>query len=151
MPNLEDLEEYRPSKLKVEEFMTTDLFTVQKDDIIDLVAALMDWRKIRYMPVEDAKGRLSGLITSRLLMRYFNQKNTENPDKSLMVKDIMIKDPIVVGPDSTIIEAMSTMRDHKIGCLPVVHDSELVGVITEMNFLRISSRLIERLENEKDA
>ena len=151
MPNLEDLEEYRPSKLKVEEFMTTDLFTVQKDDIIDLVAALMDWRKVRYMPVEDAKGRLSGLITSRLLMRYFNQKNTENPDKSLMVKDIMIKDPIVVGPNSTIIEAMSIMRDNKIGCLPVVHDNELVGVITEMDFLRISSRLIERLENEKDA
>lgn len=150
MPNLEDLEEYRPSKLKVEEFMTTDLFTVQKDDIIDLVAALMDWRKIRYMPVEDSKGRLSGLITSRLLMRYFNQKNTENPDKSLMVKDIMIKNPIVVGPNSTIIEAMAIMRDNKIGCLPVVHDNELVGVITEMDFLRISSRLIERLENEKD-
>ena len=151
MPNLEDLEEYRPSKLKVEEFMTTDLFTVQKDDVIDLVAALMDWRKVRYMPVEDSKGRISGLITSSLLMRYFNQKNTENPDKSLMVKDIMIKDPIVVGPNSTIIEAMAVMRDHKIGCLPVVHDNELVGVITEMNFLRISSRLIERLENEKDA
>ncbi|MCB0683384.1 MAG: CBS domain-containing protein, partial [Saprospiraceae bacterium] len=36
MPELKDLEEYRPSKLKVEEFMETDLFTVQKDDVIEL-------------------------------------------------------------------------------------------------------------------
>ncbi|MDP4852474.1 MAG: CBS domain-containing protein [Saprospiraceae bacterium] len=38
------------------------------------------------------------------------------------------------------------MREKKIGCLPVVTDGELIGIITEMDFLRISARLIERLE-----
>ena len=40
------------------------------------------------------------------------------------------------------------MRDKKLGCLPVVKDGDLIGMITEMEFLRISGRLIERLEKE---
>jgi CBS domain-containing protein len=43
-------------------------------------------------------------------------------------------------------EAMHTMRQNKIGCLPVTQNGELIGIITEMDFLRISGRLIERLE-----
>ena len=146
MPELKDLEEYRPSKLKVEEFMETDLFTVQKDDVIELVAELMDWRKIRYMPVEDAKGNLVGLITSRLLLRYFTRKNSLNGKELGTVKDIMIANPITVSPKATIVEALHIMRENKIGCLPVVKDEELIGIITEMDFLRISGSLIERLE-----
>ncbi|MCB0679187.1 MAG: CBS domain-containing protein, partial [Saprospiraceae bacterium] len=146
MPELKDLEEYRPSKLKVEEFMETDLFTVQKDDVIELVAELMDWRKIRYMPVEDSKGNLVGLITSRLLLRYFTRKNSLNGKELGTVKDIMIANPITVSPKATIVEALHIMRENKIGCLPVVKDEELIGIITEMDFLRISGSLIERLE-----
>ena len=146
LPELSDLEEYRPSKLKVEEFMSTDLFTVQKDDLIEMVAELMDWKKIRYMPVEDAKGNLGGLITSRLLLRYFTAKNRMESKDAVMVKDIMIKKPITIGPKASILDALKTMRKEKIGCMPVVKNKELIGIITEMDFLRISGRLIERLE-----
>lgn len=146
LPEPGDLEEYRPSKLKVEEFMVTDLFTVQKDDLIDLVAELMDWRRIRYMPVEDSKGQLCGLITSRLLLRHFTRFNRVNGKEAVAVKDIMIENPLVIGPTATILDAMTMMRENRIGCLPVVKANELVGVITEMDFLRISARLIERLE-----
>ncbi len=143
LPELKDLENYRPTQLKVDEFMVTDLFTVQKDDIIELVAEMMDWRKIRYTPVEDSKGQLVGLITSRLLLRHYI-KNAELNGKAQLVKDIMVKDPISVDPDCSILEAMKVMRDKEIGCLPVVKGSELVGIITEMDFLRITSRLLER-------
>jgi len=146
MPKLSDLPEYRPSTLKVDEFMETDLFTVQKDDPISLVAQLMDWRKIRYMPVEDSRGNLSGLITSRLLLRVFARSNSLNGRKPRNVADIMIAEPITATPNTTILEALQLMRSNKIGCLPVVIENELVGIITEMDFLRISSRLIERLE-----
>jgi CBS domain-containing protein len=45
------------------------------------------------------------------------------------------------------LDALKMMRDHKIGCLPVVNDdNELIGIITEMDFLRISTRLIERID-----
>jgi len=146
MPKFSDLPNYHPSKLRVEEFMETDLFTVQKDDLIELVTDLMDWRKIRYMPVEESKGQLCGLITSRLLLRHFARKNKLNSKDATMVKDIMIEAPITISPHATLIEAMNLMREKRIGCLPVVQNGELIGIITEMDFLRISTRLIEQLE-----
>jgi CBS domain-containing protein/gamma-glutamylcysteine synthetase len=144
---LDDLSDWRPSNLKVEEFMVTDLFTVQKDDLIELVAEIMDWRRIRYMPVEDNKGELVGLVTSRILLRHFARRNqpTEVPP-ALCVKDIMIEKPRTVRPDTSITEAMKIMQDNKIGCLPVVKGKDLVGVITEMDFLRITARLLDRGE-----
>lgn len=149
LPEPEVLAEYSPGKLRVEEFMATDLFTVQKDDLIELVAELMDWRKIRYMPVEDAKGNLVGLITSRLLLRYYSRQHSFNGKTAATVKDIMIENVITIGPEKTIVEALQEMRGNKIGCLPVVKNGELIGIITEMDFLRISGRLIERLKEAK--
>lgn len=147
LPSLKDLKEYRPSKLKVEEFMVTDLFTVQKDDIIDLVAEMMDWRSIKYAPVEDTKGNLVGLVTSQLLLKYLIRNRHNNKDV-VTVTDVMVKNPITIGPDATIIEVMNKMRDNGIGCLPVVKDKELIGLVTAMDLLRISGRLIERLEDQ---
>lgn len=146
MPSAGDLDDYRPAQIKVDEFMETDLFTVQKDDLVELVAELMDWRRVRYMPVEDSKGNLCGLVTSRLLLRHFVHRTRNNIQDVFTVKDIMIKDPMTIAPSATILEAMSVMRDNKIGCLPVTKNGELIGIITEMDFLRISSRLMERHE-----
>ena len=149
-PELSDLKEYRPSGLKVSAFMTTDLFTVQKDDILDLVIDMMDWRKIRYTPVEDKDGKLVGLITLRLVLRHFLKLRNQDPGSEPEVttaKDIMNKNPHTIGPNATIHEAMAIMRDNMIGCLPVVQNGELIGIITETDFLKIAGRLIERLES----
>ena len=148
MPDLDDLQHYLPSELCVEEFMTTDIFTVQKDDIIELVAEMMDFRQIRYTPVEDTKGRLIGLVTGRQMIRYLMRSSKLN-GRARVVADIMVTDPLTVAPHTTIMEAMKIMREHSIGCLPVVKDDELVGIITEMDYLRISGRLMERLERRK--
>ncbi len=147
LPELNILKEYKPSQIYVEEFMETDLITVQKDDIIELVAEMMDWRKIRYTPVEDTKGQLVGLVSSRLILRHLI-RDPKLKGKMKMVKDIMIKNPLTISPDATIIEAMTKMRENKIGSLPVVKNGELIGIITEVDFLKISGRLIERLENK---
>ncbi len=149
MPTLNELEEYRPSDIKVEEFMETDLFTVQKDDLVELVAEMMDWRKIRYMPVEDHKGQLVGLMTSRLLLRYFSKKGSPLQKEVFTVKDIMIEKPITISADASIMEALSKLRNNRIGCLPVVKGKELIGIVTEMDFLRITGRLLDRLEQKK--
>ena len=127
--------------------MQTDLFTVQRDDVIEFVAEMMDWRKIRYMPVENAQGKLVGLVTSRLLLRHLVHCNNKLAQKTqMLVKDIMIETPTTIKPTATLIEALRAMRENRIGCLPVVNDKdELIGIITEMDFLRISVRLIERI------
>lgn len=146
-PTIADHNNWSPSKLKVEEFMSTDLFTVQKEDLIELVADIMDWRRIRYMPVENTKGELVGLISSRMLLRHYARRHqpTEQPP-AVTVKEIMIEKPHTVKPETPILEAMNLMRTHQIGCLPVVKGKELVGVVTEMDMLRVTSRLLEREE-----
>ncbi|MCB9270984.1 MAG: CBS domain-containing protein [Lewinellaceae bacterium] len=147
LADLKDLKDYQPVNLKVSEIMTTDLFTVQKDDLIRLVAEMMDWRKVRYMPVEDEKGRLVGLVTSRLLLRFYTQLSNPLANTLSTVEDIMIKDPITVSPDAKVMDAMQIMKENRIGCLPVTIHDELVGIITEMDFLRMSTRLLERLSS----
>ena len=68
---IEDVLDWHPSSLIVEEFMTTDLFTVHQDDILELVADILDWQNIRYALVETDKGELKGIISSKKLLRFF--------------------------------------------------------------------------------
>ncbi len=147
--SLTDLFHYHPTNILVEEFMTTDLFTVFKDDIPELVADVMDWQKIRFTPVEDEKGRLVGLLSSRMLMRFFSQQYKLDKRENKTVKDLMIENPITITPESTIFAAMSIMQENKIGCLPVVKNKKLVGIVSEGNFLGITSSLLKILNKDK--
>ncbi|MFZ4632842.1 MAG: CBS domain-containing protein [Saprospiraceae bacterium] len=141
-----DLDGWRPSTLKVEDFMSTDLFTVQRDDLIELVAEIMDWRRIRYLPVENSKGELAGLISSRMVLRHFVRQSKIKDESISTVADIMIEKPMTVTPSTPLLDALSQMRENRIGCLPVVKGKDLVGIITEMDFLRISGRLMENMK-----
>jgi CBS domain-containing protein len=87
-------------------------------------------------------------VTSRILLRYYTQKDSSLGEKKHTVKDIMIDKPITVAPEASIMEALKLMRDNRIGCLPVVKNKELIGVITEMDFLRITGRLLDRAEEK---
>lgn len=149
LASLDDVD-YEPAKLLVEEFMDTDIITVHKDDILDLVANLMDWKKIRHLPVENNKGKLIGLVTSRNILRYFAKRAlSEDPNDIAKVEDVMIKNPVCVAPGDNIVKAMDLMQTHKISCLPVEINGELVGVITEADFLLITGNLIKRLAKKK--
>ncbi len=147
MPTRSDLEKYRPETLTVGECMTTDILSVQKDDLIDLVGELMDWRKIRYVPVENSKGKLEGLITHRIILKELLTREKSEEKEPRLVEDIMVSDPLTVNTSTSIKEAMEIMRDKEVGCLLVVeNDNDLIGLITEMDFLRITARLLDQIE-----
>ena len=131
----------------VEQFMVTDLFTVRPDDVLDLAASLMESRHVRHVPVEDDSGTLVGLISHRDLIRLYAHRGS-NPRMDLAVRDVMKKDPVTVAAETPTLEALLIMRDRKIGALPVVSGNKLVGLITEHDFLTVSTRLFEeRLKN----
>lgn len=125
------------------QFMSTDLFTVKPDDLIDLAASVMDWRHIRHVPVEDEAGRLVGLVTHRGLLHLFsNSRSTErNP---ITVRQIMVKDPLTVCPSTSSLEAIEIMRSNRVGCLPVVEGDQLVGIVTSYDFLEASANLFRQ-------
>ena len=84
------------------------------------------------------------------MLRHFRNKEKGN-SKASIVKDIMVTKPISIGPDASIKKAMEIMKSKKIGCLPVIKNEKLVGVITEHNFRRISATLLNILINKDQA
>lgn len=124
--------------------MTTDLFTVQEDEPLDLVAGLMQWEHIRHVPVEDQKHRLIGLVSYRALLRLLARGGLTGEGIKGAVADVMLKTLITIDPEASTLEAIAKMRKHRIGCLPVVKDGELVGIITERDFMDVSAELLEQ-------
>jgi CBS domain-containing protein/gamma-glutamylcysteine synthetase len=144
IPDLKELPHWHPSKLLVEEVMKTDVLSVQPDDILEFVADMMNWAKLRYVPVEDSKGKFVGLVTARSLLRTLRKLAADQSLKDLKVKDVMIKKPKTVKPDQKIEEAMKIMDIEKLGSLPVVQKHKLIGMLTETEFFHLSRRLFER-------
>ena len=128
----------------VGQFMSTDMFTVNPDDLIDLAASLMDWRHIRHVPVEDADGRLVGLVTHRGLLRMVSRGNRSTENSPITVREVMVKDPLTVSPSTSSLAAIEIMRRNRIGCLPVVDGDQLVGIVTSYDFLDASARLFKQ-------
>ena len=138
-----DAGEWEHGYRTVGQFMSTDLFTVSPDDLIDLAASVMDWRHIRHVPVEDRDGRLVGLITHRGLLRMMiNSANSTT--KLTTVQEIMVPNPVTVSPSTSSLEAMKIMRTQRVGCLPVVEGDQLVGIITSYDFLEATAKLFQQ-------
>ncbi len=142
IPSLKDTPLPSPSRQLVEECMTTDFCSVQEGDLLELVADMMDWRNVRHMPVEDQEGNLIGLVTSRLLMRHFMRRAKSFGTQAEFVEDIMIQAPLTISPRESLLDAMHLMKKHNIGCLPVVAQGKLVGMLSEYNFMIMSRRML---------
>lgn len=107
------------------EIMTTDVFTVGPQDHADLVRHIMQWKNIHHVPVVNASDGIVGLLSS---------KNLEDIDTSIesatRVEDIMQTEVITALPEMNADEAARIMMEQKIGCLPIVYNDKLVGIIT---------------------
>jgi CBS domain-containing protein len=141
LPELHDFLQYDPSQLLVEEFMNTDIFTLQKDDLIEFASTLMDWSDTSSMAVEDDKGNLVGLVSSKQILKHFAQKG--NSKKDTIVSDVMDKNPHTVTQQMKITEVIRLMKEQNLKMLPVLKGKELIGVISERNFVNMSKRLIQ--------
>lgn len=151
LADIGEFDGWRESYLQVGQFMTTDLFTVHPEDVVDLAASLMDWRHIRHVPVEDNDGRLVGLVSHRSLLRLVGQGMKGAERTPVAVKDIMKRDPVTVTPGTATLDAIEIMRRHKVGSLPVVEEGRLVGIITERDLIRVAAMLFEKHLREHQA
>jgi CBS domain-containing protein len=148
LARLAGVTQVRESYRTVGQIMTTDLFTVHPEDLVDLAASVMDWEHLRHVPVEDTEGRLVGLITHRHLLRMVSKGGADR--KPVAVREIMRASPVTVGPETSSLEALSLMRSHKVGCLPVVSDGRLVGIVTETDFMDVAAGLLDRWLREEE-
>lgn len=139
---------WKPSYMRIEQYMSTDLLTVTEDEPLDLVANLMDWHRIHHVPVEDNEHRLIGLVSHRPLLRFLASDETRKETGPIPVSRIMARKLVTVTPDTGTLEAIELMRRHRISCLPVVQDERLIGIVTEHDFMRIAGQLLEEMLRE---
>jgi CBS domain-containing protein/gamma-glutamyl:cysteine ligase YbdK (ATP-grasp superfamily) len=142
LARLEEGGAWEGSWQRVEQYMSTDLFTVHEDEVIDLVATMMDWKHVRHIPVEDEDHRLVGLVSYRQLLRLVARDLHHAKDRPIPVREVMAKSPVTAHPETTTLEAIELMRKHKVACLPVVVEGRLVGIVTEHDFLKIAGDLL---------
>lgn len=134
----------KPSCLCVEEFMTTDLFTVSEDEPLELVANLMDWKRVRHIPVEDEDGNLAGLISCFEVLRHLIGIASEPERSPVAVGSVMNRTPLTITPETQTLDAIALLRREKVDCLPVVSKGRLVGIVTERDFINVAARMLKQ-------
>jgi len=141
-PEPEDHGDWRERFQTVAQVMTTDLFTVHPEDPVDLAASIMYWKQVRHLPVEDAEGRLVGLLSQRSILKLFvdGRAGTEDP---VPVREVMKRDPLTVTPRTSCLDAIHLMNEHRFSSLPVLDDGRLVGIVTDRDFSHAAARLFE--------
>jgi CBS domain-containing membrane protein len=133
---------------RVCDVMTSDVTTLKRNEKLTLADDLMQLGRIRHLPVLDDDGKeLVGIVSQRDLFRGalaralgYGQHASRKILDTLLVKDVMTTDVITTGPQTSLGEAAKVMMERKIGCLPVVQDGRLVGIITEGDFVALAAR-----------
>jgi acetoin utilization protein AcuB len=124
--------------------MTRNPITISPDLSI---AEAMEWmkrEKVRRFPVVNKKGALVGIVTREDLLHAspssvtsLNVWEISYLLSQVKVKEVMTKNVVTVAEDTTLEEASRMMADNKIGCLPVVRDGVVVGIITESDIFKV--------------
>ncbi len=135
-------------KRTVGDVMTREVVTLAADEGIALADEVMRLKRIRHVPVVRGK-ELLGLISHRDLLRaqaklllVTSKKGEGEIYVSVSAEDIMTTDVMTVPPSMRIMEAADLLLNERFGCLPVVEDEELVGIVTEADLLRWSVQQI---------
>jgi len=123
--------------------MSTDVFTLERNDTLSVADGLMKQQRIRHIPVVDSDGDLCGILTQRDLFRGillkslgYGSRVEEKMLSSLSIKDAMHEEVLTISPDSALSDAATLMLSSKVGCLPVVDGERLVGMISEADFVK---------------
>ncbi len=132
----------------VKDFMTNDPIVISPQASISSVADLMKKNGLKRLPVLDCD-TLVGLVTEADLMKALPSPATTLSKheinyltSKITVDDIMSTKVITTTPNTTVEEAVMVMRHHDIGCLPVLEDQKIAGIITESNVFEALTRLL---------
>ncbi len=137
--------------ITVREVMTTDVQTLPYTATLMDAIRVMAEHQIRHVPVVNDTNRLMGLVTHRDVLAATDSK-LRDPDERLdpdshALYELMQTDVLTVDPEDSLRSAALEMEKHRYGCVPVAIDGELLGIITETDFVGVAINLLEQLED----
>jgi CBS domain-containing protein len=132
------------SNKRVRDLMSRSVRTVRRNDELAVADRLMSAERIRHLPVvDDNSGHVVGVVSQRDLILNalvralgFGSSARDRSFAVISVKEVMNEDVITTTPEAPIDEAARVMVDRRIGCLPVIEDGALVGILSESDVVR---------------
>lgn len=127
----------------VKDRMSVHPLTISEDESIFGAHRYMEEQNIRHLPVVDKSGKMVGIVTEDDLLKaepsgvtLLSVWEINSLLNKVKVKDVMVSKVITTTEDTPIEEAAHVMLDRRIGCLPVIREGKLVGIITESDISR---------------
>jgi len=139
--------------MNLEMIMSTDVITIMPDENLAAARKLMHDKKIHHLPVVDEDQNVVGLITLTTVLAatdsFLRGDETRIHAREIVVKDIMVTDVATVDEHASLRQAALFLEKHRIGCLPVVTDGDLKGIITDTDFVAVAINLLEQMEESE--
>lgn len=139
--------------LKIKDIMTSEVFVLHATQTLELVRSLMRIKHVRHVPIVEPDNTFVGLMTHRDLLAQtishlaeVDDDEQEFLDRHIHIMNIMKTDVVTAGPEMDVCEAISLLLENKYGCLPVVTDGKLVGIVTEADFMKLTQELLRKSE-----
>ncbi len=143
--------------LKVNDLMTKKVMSLQEHDNVQTARSIMNLGRIRHIPIVDQDEKFVGLLTHRDLLEVTISKLADiaaevqdEIDASIPIHEIMRRDVTSINPEMDLREAAEILLKHKYGCLPVVEDEKLIGILTEADFLKLTISLMDALDKMEE-
>ena len=138
----------------VKSIMTTNLVTLTPESSLYDAHQITKDKGIRHIPVVNDKGQIIAIATQKVLIANvmqilsdFGERAIERKEKLTDILNVAETDFDTVTADRKLVDIAEFFLMNKHGCLPVVEeDNKLVGMITSSDFVRLSARLLEKLE-----
>lgn len=141
--------------LTVADMMTGEVFTLRQTDTLKTARSMMSLARIRHIPIVGEDMEFRGLLTHRDILTAtlsqfagVDRSTRDEIDAGIPIAEVMRGDVTIVPPHMKLRDAADILLNHKYGCLPVVHNGKLVGILTEADFLKLTIRLMDALEGD---
>ena len=132
--------------------MSTDLVTIAPVESLAKARELMHDSRIHHLPVVD-DGELVGLVTLTDVLAATDSFLRDDDNRihadEIMIRDIMVTDVATVDEHASLRQAALFLEKHRIGCLPVMSDGRLKGIITDTDFVAVAINLLEQIEESE--
>lgn len=133
----------------VKDYMTTEVTSLQDSDTLLDAAMVFVRSSFRHLPVLQGK-KVVGIITERDVKQFapsLLSRTTPEEYNTIMettpISRVMTKNPMTLRPDQPIFEAARILHNRRVGCMPVVENEELAGIITTTDLLRLLIHMME--------
>lgn len=136
--------------ITVNEVMSENVITLKPSDSVYSARELMKEEDIRHIPIVDDNHFPIGIITQRDILKArdseLNANNHIVDDRKILLEQVMSREISYTLPGEPLRSAGFKLQKHKYGCLPVMDNNKLVGIITDYDFVGIAINLIEQMD-----